>query len=608
MYLKKIEIENTGPIDCLSVEFSASDAGGIKPLVIVGENGTGKTILLSYLVNTLITAKQAAFDDTEVEHGRVYKYRSPQYIRAGAHYSYGRVELGNEHYVEEWQLDTQKSRFEEAYSFSSVRSSWSAIPEHEASHFHSSLPHDGQAAKDLFDKQCCLYFPVNRFEDPAWLNIDNLKERAKYTEIRRVNRLSNRNIVSTSPLKANRNWLLDLIFDRQAFEISTKSIPVPIGQDQQPISLPVFRGFQGQSSRIYEAVLQLLRTALRADGTIRLGAGDRHNRLISILKDEAPWIPNIFQLSTGEVLVLNLFLSILRDYDLSGGSFESLADVRGVVIIDEIDAHLHTRHQKEILPDLIASLPNVQFIITTHSPLFLLGMEEKLGADGFKIINMPDGEVVSASDFSEFTAAYETFKQTKLYRLEIANALRANLRPIVFVEGDYDIRYIARAAELLGKTHVINAIQLRDGSGFGNLDKIWRAHEVQLAELLPSKILLLYDCDTNKAAADKGKLVKRVMPLIADSEITTGIENLIPAALIQRLEVTHPQFIDVSHATVTRVRGIDVNIPSKKSVNKDEKRNLCEWLCANGTAEDFCNFISVFEIIECELLESSAVG
>ena len=608
MYLKKIEIENTGPIDCLSIEFAASDAGGIKPLVIVGENGTGKTIVLSYLVNTLITAKQAVFDDTEVEHGRVYKYRSPQYIRAGAHYSYGRVEFGDEHYVEEWQLDTQKLRFEEAYSFSSVRSSWAAIPEHETSHFHSSLPHDGQVAKDLFDKKCCLYFPVNRFEDPAWLNIDNLKERASYTEIRRVNRFSNRSIVSTSPLKANRNWLLDLIFDRQAFEISTPSIAVPIGQDQQLINLPVFGGFQGQSSRIYEAVLQLLRTALRADGTIRLGAGDRHNRLISILKDEAPWIPNIFQLSTGEVLVLNLFLAILRDYDLSGGSFESLGDVRGVVIIDEIDAHLHTRHQKDILPDLIASLPNVQFIITTHSPLFLLGMEEKLGADGFKIINMPDGEVVSASDFSEFTAAYETFKQTNLYRLEIANALSANLRPIVFVEGDYDIRYISRAAELLGKTHVINAIQLRDGSGFGNLDKIWRAYEVQLAELLPSKILLLYDCDTNKAAADKGKLVKRVMPLIPDSEITTGIENLIPPALIQRLEVTHPQFIDVSHATVTRVRGIDVNIPNKKSVNKDEKKNLCEWLCANGTAEDFCNFISVFEIIECELLESSSVG
>jgi predicted ATPase len=608
MYLKKIEIENTGPIDHLSVELAETDGDSIKPLVIVGENGTGKTILLSYLVNTLITAKQAAFDDTEVEHGKVYKYRSAQYIRAGTHYSYGRVEFCDEHYVEEWQLDTQKLRFEELYSFSSVRSSWSAIPEHEASHFHSSLTHNGQAAKDLFDKQCCLYFPVNRFEDPAWLNIDNLKERANYTEIRQLKRLSNRSIVSTSPLKANRNWLLDLIFDRQAFEISTQSIAVPIGQDQKLINLSVFGGFQGQSSRIYDAVLQLLRTALRVDGTIRLGAGNRHNRLISILKDEAPWVPNIFQLSTGEVLVLNLFLSILRDYDLSGGSFESLGDVRGVVIIDEIDAHLHTRHQKEILPDLLGALPNVQFIITTHSPLFLLGMEEKLGADGFKIINMPHGEVVSASDFSEFTAAYETFKQTNLYRQEIAYALRANLRPIVFVEGDYDIRYIARAAELLGMTHVLDAIQLRDGSGFGNLDKIWRAYEVQLAELLPSKILLLYDCDTNKAKAEKGKLVKRVIPLIADSEITTGIENLIPPALIQHLEVTHPQFIDVSHATASRIRGKEVSMPGKKSVNKDEKKNLCEWLCANGTADDFCNFISVFEIIECELLGGSSAG
>ena len=77
MYFNKIEIENTGPIDYLSIELALSDSGSTKPLVVVGENGTGKSILLSYLVNTLMTAKQAAFDDTEVEHGKVYKYRSP---------------------------------------------------------------------------------------------------------------------------------------------------------------------------------------------------------------------------------------------------------------------------------------------------------------------------------------------------------------------------------------------------------------------------------------------------------------------------------------------------------------------------------------------------
>lgn len=602
MYFKKIEIENSGPINHLSIDFPTTDSGSPRPLVIVGENGTGKTILLSYLVNTLITAKQTAFDDTEVEHGKVYKYRSPQYIKAGAHYSYGRVDFGDGQYVEEWQLDIQKSKFEETYSFSPARSTWATIPANDSSHFQSSMIHDEQAAKELFERKCCLYFPVNRFEEPAWLNIDNLKDRATYTELKRINRYSNRNLVSTSPLKANRNWLLDLMFDRQAFEIQTLPFPLPIDPNQPPLNIPIFVGFQGQSSRIYEAVLQLLRTTLRVDGTIRLGTSDRHNRLISILKDEAPWVPNIFQLSTGEVLLLNLFLTTIRDYDLSGGSLENLSDIRGIVIIDEIDAHLHTRHQKEILPDLLASFPNVQFIITTHSPLFLLGMEERLGVDGFKIINMPDGEVVSASDFSEFTAAYEAFKQTNLHRQEIFNTLKANSRPIVFVEGDYDIRYITRAAELLGKMHVLDAIQLKDGSGFGNLDKIWRSYEVQLAELLPSKILLLYDCDTNKASAEKGKLLKRVIPPVIDSVITIGIENLIRSELIAQLEISHPQFIDSTDSTTTRIRGDVVISPAKKSINKDEKKNLCDWLCSNGTVDDFCNFSSVFDIIESELL------
>lgn len=602
MYFKKIEIENAGPIAHLSINFPTTDSGSPKPLVIVGENGTGKTILLSYLVNTLIAAKQNAFDDTEVEHGKVYKYRSPQYISAGAHYSFGRADFDNGQYVEEWQLDKKKTQFEESYSFSPAKRAWATIPANESSHFQSSMSDNEQAAKELFEKKCCLYFPVNRFEEPAWLNLDNLKDRANYTELKRINRYSNRSLISTSPLKANRNWLLDLIFDRQAFEIMTPSMALPVGPNQEPINIPVFAGFQGQSSRIYEAVLQLLRTTLRADGAIRLGAGDRRNRQISILKDEAPWIPNIFQLSTGEVLLLNLFLSTMRDYDLSGGSLENLSDIRGIVIIDEIDAHLHTRHQKEVLPDLLASFPNVQFVITTHSPLFLLGMEERFGADGLKIINMPDGEVVSASDFSEFTAAYETFKQTKLHRQEIANTLKANSRPIVFVEGDYDIRYITRAAELLGKSHVLHSIQLRDGSGFGNLDKIWRSYEVQLAELLPSKILLLYDCDTNKAASEKGKLIKRVIPSVVDSTITIGIENLIPVELIAQLEDSHPQFIDSTASTTTRIRGQEVLSPAKKSINKDEKKNLCDWLCSNGTAEDFRNFSSIFGVIESELL------
>ena len=39
-------------------------------------------------------------------------------------------------------------------------------------------------------------------------------------------------------------------------------------------------------------------------------------------------------------------------------------------------------------------------------------------------------------------------------------------------------------------------------------------------------------------------------------------------------------------------------ITKKYDVNKDEKGNLCNWLCEVGTIEDFKNFDKVFEILE----------
>lgn len=43
-------------------------------------------------------------------------------------------------------------------------------------------------------------------------------------------------------------------------------------------------------------------------------------------------------------------------------------ETEGVVLIDEVDLHLHPGWQQRILPDLTRTFPNVQFIVTTHSP------------------------------------------------------------------------------------------------------------------------------------------------------------------------------------------------------------------------------------------------
>ncbi|MCP4656923.1 MAG: AAA family ATPase, partial [bacterium] len=47
------------------------------------------------------------------------------------------------------------------------------------------------------------------------------------------------------------------------------------------------------------------------------------------------------------------------------------ADITGIVLLDEIDLHLHPAFQRSLVPRLRAALPNVQWIVTTHSPLIL---------------------------------------------------------------------------------------------------------------------------------------------------------------------------------------------------------------------------------------------
>ena len=218
MLFKKVEITNVGPISDLAIELP-KDEEKPKPLVVVGENGSGKSILIAHLVNALIVGKQEVYEDVEVEKGKVFKYRSPHYIKSGEHFSFSSVEFETGEKVQEWQLLLSRNEFEETLGYTPIKQEWNQIPPQENSHFISSLRANSENTKNIFKNQCCLYFPVNRFEEPAWLNLTNLKSKASYTELKRIYGYSNRDIICTSPLKKNINWLLDLMFDRQAFDI-----------------------------------------------------------------------------------------------------------------------------------------------------------------------------------------------------------------------------------------------------------------------------------------------------------------------------------------------------------------------------------------------------
>lgn len=82
-------------------------------------------------------------------------------------------------------------------------------------------------------------------------------------------------------------------------------------------------------------------------------------------------ILDILQLSDGEKCTLALFGDLARRLAIANPTLENPLEGVGVVLIDEIELHMHTSWQRKVIGVLKETFPNVQFIITTHSPQVL---------------------------------------------------------------------------------------------------------------------------------------------------------------------------------------------------------------------------------------------
>ena len=182
MYAQTIQLINCGPIDRLDISFPFNGDAPL-PVLLVGANGSGKSILLSHIVNGLLSGQAIAYPETpEVEVGKVYKVRSPSYIKTGETYCYARVDFEDKLSLEEIVLQSRKQDYSDAppgISDTRAQGLWSRMKPEESEHysfFSSSRKKDVETA---FSKNCVLYFPPNRFEEPAWLNQKNLNAKAQ---------------------------------------------------------------------------------------------------------------------------------------------------------------------------------------------------------------------------------------------------------------------------------------------------------------------------------------------------------------------------------------------------------------------------------------------
>ncbi len=560
MYLEKIIIKNISAIEYLEITSSFTEEGNPKPIVIVGENGSGKTTLLSNIIDSFYEIGNKLFynigilENTSREFYKIsgnpnlslnkdkgftiIKYKSKNIEKPIEYIDY--INCNTDDIKEYCSFDLKTKfgkRTTELYgnSIERLRQEWNT--------------------------QAHYYQPANRYEEPFWknpnFNID-FKETIKY-----IDRYDKELEVITS-LEKNYSYIMDIALDMLLYK-------------------------NNKDSLLWDKINKILQEIKHKTFEFKLLHRSFGSRL-GIAKNGKLFLNNINQLSLGELTLLNLFVNIVRHTDSSN---EIIDKLEGIVVIDEIDVHLHSNLQSEVLPSLIKLFPKIQFIITTHSPLFVLGMQDKFKDNGgFDLFEMPSGKRISAEDFSEFKNAYSAFTNTKTFEENIAKSKL----PLVLVEGDYDIRYIKHVCTLFQREDILHNITLYDADGYENLNKIWKNKTV--IEYFDKKILLLYDCDTEVENKDSNNIFKRIIPPQKDALFDRGIENLFSKETISKIRNVKCEYIDFTPSHETEVRGKKENIPDKYSINKDEKRNLCNWICENGTEEDFENFKVILEIID----------
>jgi predicted ATP-binding protein involved in virulence len=80
---------------------------------------------------------------------------------------------------------------------------------------------------------------------------------------------------------------------------------------------------------------------------------------------------NVAQLSQGEKSLMALVGDIARRLAMLNPILENPLEGDGIVLIDEVDLHLHPSWQRSLCNRLMKTFPNCQFVLTTHSPLVI---------------------------------------------------------------------------------------------------------------------------------------------------------------------------------------------------------------------------------------------
>jgi predicted ATP-binding protein involved in virulence len=324
MKIKKLHLKNFRGIADLQFDFHE----GVSTLV--GVNGAGKSsildgtaILLSKLTSAISSTKPG---------GRQF---GTDDIRNGANTATGWIQVEHDGCLFDWMVT--KTRAGRPHETTSELGGAKDI----AQHIQHMLESNNDAPVPL-----AVFYPVNR----AVLDIP-VRIREKHT----FDQIAAHYGALTG---AQNNFRLFFEWFREREDVENEEY-----RRKWQSSLVPRHAANVPGDRQLEAVRQAIPYFL--PGFSNLHVQRQPHRMV-INKDHEELIVN--QLSDGEKCTLALVGDLARRLALAYPGLDNPLQAPGIVLVDEIDLHLHPGWQRRVVPALQRAFPNCQFILTTHSP------------------------------------------------------------------------------------------------------------------------------------------------------------------------------------------------------------------------------------------------
>lgn len=469
-HLDKAIFINRAPFEHLELDFKKN---GINVLTAI--NGKGKTTILSHIVDAFYELARPNFENEfEGKSNKYYRISSSIFNLNLSLPSFVYFVFNND--GDRWDyLDIRNECSENDYEANI--SIDNKIPYNE---FSQELKVGknvkkwcNSAQKDsvikLFNQNLLTFFPSYRYESPGYLS-DTYSFKIEHKIESGYSGFLTNPLRVICQFKVLANWILDVVLDevrqsQKLLSIGNQLLPLIkknnanvnsiIEENEIPkdvllklISLSSYS--QQEVLKNINQVISNLLSSKYPQRLLKVGVGDRAQggTRINIVdaSDETVVYPSIFNMSSGEKALVSIFVELLRQMD---NLRIKINDISGIVLIDEIDKNLHISMQHEILPKLLNMFPNVQFIVTSHSPFLIMGLAHDAQERAHIIDLDNDGlvcELANNEQFKELCSLVISEDQVFANRyIDLKSKMKTVNKPVVISEGKTDWKHFKAA-------------------------------------------------------------------------------------------------------------------------------------------------------------------